>query len=146
MTDSYRVFTDKNYLYFITWPIVDWLPIFAEPAYRQLILDSLNYLRTSKKTELNAFEIMLSHVHVILWPDDGIHLSDVIRDFKRFTSRKFPNSPNHKIPGNFSRPSGMPGEKIELRMSQHTRYGRKAHIVKLFLLKSSPCRSWILST
>jgi len=88
MTNSYRVFTDKNYPYFVTWTIVDWLPIFAEPAYCHIILDSLNYLRASKKTELNAFVIMLTHVHAILWPDDVIHLSDVIRDFKRFTSRK----------------------------------------------------------
>lgn len=88
MTNSYRVFTDKNFPYFVTWTIVDWLPVFAQPAYRQIILDSLNYLRTSKRTELNAFVIMSTHAHAILWPDDGINLSDVTRDFKRFTSRK----------------------------------------------------------
>jgi putative transposase len=88
MTNSYRVFTDKKYPYFVTWTIVNWLPILAEPGYRQIILDSLNYLRTSKRVELNAFVIMFTHAHAILWPDDEIHLSDVIRDFKRFTSRK----------------------------------------------------------
>ena len=88
MTNSYRVFNDKNYPYFVTWTIVDWLPIFAEPSYRQIILDSLSYLRTNKKTELNAFVVMSTHSHAILWPDDGINLSDVMRDFKRFTSRK----------------------------------------------------------
>ena len=88
MTKSYRVFTDKSYPYFVTWTIVDWVPLFAQPAYRQIILDSLNYLRTSKRTELNAFVIMFTHAHAILWPDDGTYLSDVIRDFKRFTSRK----------------------------------------------------------
>ena len=31
---------------------------------------------------------MSSHVHAILWPEIGINLSDVTRDFKRFTSRK----------------------------------------------------------
>lgn len=88
MTNSYRVFTDKNFPYFVTWTIVDSLPVFARAAYRQIILDSLNYLRTSKRTELNAFVIMSTHAHAILWPDDGINLSDVTRDFKRFTSRK----------------------------------------------------------
>lgn len=67
---------------------MNWLPIFTESLYRQIILDSLNYLRTSKNTELNAFVIMSTHVHAILWPNDEINLSDVARDFKRFTSRK----------------------------------------------------------
>ena len=88
MTNSYRVFTDKHYAYFVTWTVVDWLPLFAQPAYRQIVLDSLNYLRTNKHTQLNAFVVMPSHVHAVLWPDDGINLSDVTRDFKRYTSRE----------------------------------------------------------
>jgi REP element-mobilizing transposase RayT len=31
---------------------------------------------------------MSTHVHAVLWPDEEINLSDVIRDFKRYTSRK----------------------------------------------------------
>lgn len=31
---------------------------------------------------------MSTHIHAILWPDDGMDLSDVTRDFKRFTSRE----------------------------------------------------------
>jgi REP element-mobilizing transposase RayT len=88
MTNSYRVFTDKHYAYFVTWTVVDWLPLFAEPVYRQVVLDSLSYLRTNKHTQLNAFVVMYTHVHAVLWPDDGINLSDVTRDFKRFTSRE----------------------------------------------------------
>jgi REP element-mobilizing transposase RayT len=88
MTNSYRVFTDNHYAYFVTWTVVGWLPLFTEPTYRQIVLDALHYLRTNKHTQLNAFVVMSSHVHTILWPDDGINLSDVTRDFKRFTSRK----------------------------------------------------------
>jgi REP element-mobilizing transposase RayT len=62
--------------------------LFAEAAYRQIVLDSLNYLRTNKHSQLNAFVVMSTHVHAVLWPDDGINLSDVARDFKRFTSRE----------------------------------------------------------
>jgi REP element-mobilizing transposase RayT len=88
MTNSYRVFTDKHYAYFVTWTVVDWLPIFSESRYREIVLDSLNYLRTNKHTKLNAFVVMFSHIHAILWPDDGVNLSDVTRDFKRYTSRE----------------------------------------------------------
>ena len=88
MTNSYRVFTDKHYAYFVTWTVVDWLPIFSESRYRQIVLDSLNHLRTNKHTQLNAFVVMSTHIHAILWPNDGINLSDVTRDFKRYTSRE----------------------------------------------------------
>jgi REP element-mobilizing transposase RayT len=88
MPRSYRIFKELNYAYFVTWTIVDGLPIFSEDLYRQIALDSLAYLRSHKKTELNAFVIMPSHIHAILWPNEGINLSDVIRDFKRFTSRR----------------------------------------------------------
>jgi REP element-mobilizing transposase RayT len=88
MSRSYRVFTDQHYAYFVTWTLVDWLHLFDKEAYRLIVLDALNYLRTQKKTQLNAFVIMSSHIHAILWPDMDVNLSDVIRDFKRFTSRK----------------------------------------------------------
>jgi REP element-mobilizing transposase RayT len=82
------VFSDEHYAYFVTWTLVDWLHLFDKNPYRQIVLDSLNYLRTEKKTQLNAFVIMSSHIHAILWPEIGINLSDITRDFKHFTSHK----------------------------------------------------------
>src|SRR5687768_4785543 len=87
MSRSHRVFSDEPYAYFVTWTLVDWLHLFDKNPYRQIVLDSLNYLRTEKKTQLNAFVIMSSHIHAILWPEIGINLSDITRDFKHFTSR-----------------------------------------------------------
>ncbi len=86
MSNSYQVFTDQHYAYFVTWTVVDWLHLFDKDSYRQIVLDSLNYLRTNKKTQLNAFVIMPSHAHAILWPEMGVSLPDITRDFKRFTS------------------------------------------------------------
>ena len=88
MSRSYRVFTDNHYAYFITWTLVDWLHLLDKDLYRQIVLDSLNYLRLEKKTQFNAFVIMTSHIHAILWPEIGINFSDITRDFKHFTSRK----------------------------------------------------------
>jgi REP element-mobilizing transposase RayT len=87
MSQSYRVFSDKHYVYFVTCTVVEWAPIFTHNAYRQIVLDSLAYLREHKQTQLNAFVVMPTHLHAVLWPEDGVVLSDVLRDFKRFTSR-----------------------------------------------------------
>ncbi len=67
--------------------MVKWVPLFTQARYCQIVLDSLNYLREHKRTQLNAFVIMPTPYHAILWPEEGISESDVMRDFKRFTSR-----------------------------------------------------------
>ena len=87
MPRSYRVSADENYAYFATWTVVEKLPLFAEALYRQIVLDSLAYLRQHKKTQLNAFVVMSTHLHAVLWPEKGVDLSGVMRDFKRHTSR-----------------------------------------------------------
>jgi putative transposase len=87
MPRSYRVVHDANYAYFITCSVVNHLPLLAHPAYRQIILDSLAYLREHKSTQLNAFVVMSTHLHAVLWPQNGVNVSDVLRDFKRHTSR-----------------------------------------------------------
>jgi REP element-mobilizing transposase RayT len=96
MTNSYRVFTDQHYAYFVTWTVVDWLRLFDKDSYRQIVLDALNYLRTHKNTQLNAFVVMPTHIHAVLWPELEISLSDVTRDFKRFTSREISREANRQ--------------------------------------------------
>jgi putative transposase len=84
---SYRTIREANYAYFITCSIVNKIPLFKEPSYRQIVLDSLAYLRDHKATRLNAFVVMSTHLHTILWPQVGVDISNVMRDFKRHTSR-----------------------------------------------------------
>ena len=87
MPRTYRVFSESHYAYFITCTVVKWMPLFTQAPYRQILLDSLDYLREHKRTQLNAFVIMPTHCHAVLWPEEGVSESDVMRDFKRFTSR-----------------------------------------------------------
>ncbi len=87
MPRSYRATHDANYAYFITCSVVDWLPLFEDQAYRKIILDSLAYLRENKAVKLNAFVVMSTHLHTVLWPHGGVNISDVLRDLKRHTSR-----------------------------------------------------------
>ena len=87
MPRSYRVFPDQHYAYFVTCTVVDKLPLFTRNPYRRIVLDSLAHIRSHKKTQLNAFVVMSTHLHAVLWPEEGVNLSDVLRDFKRYTSR-----------------------------------------------------------
>ena len=71
MPRSYRIVSSEGYAYFVTCTVVEHLPIFLHAAYRQIVLDSLAYLREHKHTQLNAFVIMSTHLHAVLWPQNG---------------------------------------------------------------------------
>jgi REP element-mobilizing transposase RayT len=85
---GYKVFNEANYLYFATCTITEWIPIFISIPYFQIIIDSLKFCRANKGLKLNAYVIMPNHIHLIVQTEPGVDLSDVMRDFKRFTSRE----------------------------------------------------------
>ena len=87
MARSYRVFDDCNYAYFVTSTLVEWLPVFIDEVYCNIVIDSLKFMRGKKGVQLNAFVIMPTHLHLTVWPDEKVNLSNAMRDFKRFTSQ-----------------------------------------------------------
>ncbi len=72
--------------YFITMTIVNWLPVFTDPACCDIVLSSLAYLREHRGLAIHAYVIMPTHIHAIVRALTG-DLSGIIRDFKKFTSR-----------------------------------------------------------
>ena len=76
-----------DYVYFITLTIVDWLDIFTRPAYKHIIVDSLNYCIANKGLNVYCWCLMSNHMHMIASATEGNNLSDVLRDFKKFTSK-----------------------------------------------------------
>ncbi len=137
MSQSCRVFTDLHYAYFVTWTLVEWIHLFDKEPYRQIILDSLNYLRIEKKTQLNAFVIMSSHLHTVLWPEIGISLSDVTRDFKRFTSRKISQEAEKQGVTDVIKVFKKPERKTARKMYPSIKSGRRDRIPKRSSRKNS---------
>lgn len=85
--DRYFI-TDQHATYFLTFTVVEWVDIFTRPDYKQVIVDSLNYCITSKGLECNAWVLMTNHTHLIVRAVPPARLSDIIRDFKKYTSKK----------------------------------------------------------
>jgi REP element-mobilizing transposase RayT len=52
------------------------------------IIRALQYCQENKGLEIDAYCIMTSHIHLLCKPTNGFILSDVMLDFKRFTSGK----------------------------------------------------------
>ena len=86
MSTSYQI-DDQKGMYFMTFLVIDWVDIFTRKIYRDILLDSFQYCRENKGMMLWAYVIMSNHVHVIMSSRNG-KLSDLVRDFKRFTATK----------------------------------------------------------
>jgi len=74
-------------VYFFTITVVDWLDIFTRPAYKHIIVDSLNYCIINKGLQVYCWCLMSNHLHIIASASEGKNLSDILRDFKKFTSK-----------------------------------------------------------
>src|SRR5215831_12621316 len=83
--DGYKI-RDQGAPHFLTFTIVGWIDIFSRESYRKLMLHSLKYCREKKSLRIGAYVIMSNHLH-LFWQADNNNLSDVVRDFKTYTSK-----------------------------------------------------------
>ena len=87
MSTKYKATTSEE-CYFITITTVGWIDVFTRLNQKYNIINALNYCQQNKGLEIYAYVIMSSHIHLLCKATDGFILSDVIRDFKKFTSKK----------------------------------------------------------
>ncbi len=74
--------------YFITITTVGWIDVFTRVQQKYVLIDSLRYCQKEKGLEIYAYCIMSSHIHMLCKAAEGYILSNVLRDFKKFTSKK----------------------------------------------------------
>ena len=84
MPDGYQI-KNQNGLYFLTFQIVGWADIFTRKIYRDIAIESFDYCIKNKGLKLHAYVIMSNHIHCIASTE--LKLSDIVRDFKRHTSK-----------------------------------------------------------
>lgn len=87
MSTKYKATTTEE-CYFVTITTVGWIDIFTRLNQKYNIINALNYCQQNKGLEIYAYVIMSSHVHLLCKATKGFILSDIIRDFKKFTSKK----------------------------------------------------------
>ena len=81
---KYRI-TEDHFVYFVTFSVVDWLPIFIDEESCLIITNSLNYCNKNKKLRTNAYVIMPTHMHAIVFDKDHDiqRLQETINDLRR---------------------------------------------------------------
>lgn len=74
-------------IHFITFAVVEWVDVFTRKDYRDIVLESIRFCQLEKGMLLHSWCIMSNHLHLIISAKNE-DLSDVLRDFKKFTSKQ----------------------------------------------------------
>lgn len=82
---KWKIYPGAEY-YFCTATITGWFPVFTGPSYFNIVINSLQFCRNKKGLMVHAYVIMLNHLHLIISSGSDNSLSDIMRDFKRYTS------------------------------------------------------------
>lgn len=88
MSTKYNV-KDNTKPYFITTTIVSWIDVFTRKVQKEKLVESLMYCQKEKGLIIYAWCLMSNHLHLICQSaDEEKSLTDIIRDFKTFTSKQ----------------------------------------------------------
>jgi len=81
---GYKIENQQS-LHFLTMTTVGWVDIFSRQCYRDILIDSMKFCQKEKGLIIFAYVIMTNHIHCIWQTPEG-NLSDIVRDFKKYTS------------------------------------------------------------
>lgn len=76
-------------LYFITTSVVKHLPVLTSKGGPKILIENIKFYREKYSFELNGYVIMPTHIHLILFVPENKSISDIMRDFKKYTSVQF---------------------------------------------------------
>ena len=85
MPEAYRI-TDQSQAHFLTCTITHWIDLFTRPAFADVVVRSLRHCQDQKGLNLHAWCLMPNHLHLIGSSKNGFLLSDIVRDFKKYTA------------------------------------------------------------
>lgn len=87
MSRKYK-FHNPEGAYFISFAVQGWVDVFTRNIYKDILVDSLAHCIGYRDMELFAWCIMTNHVHLLARANGDSNLPEILRDFKKFTSKK----------------------------------------------------------
>ena len=81
---------DQYAPHFLTFTVCGWIDLFSRKVYRDIVLDAFRFAQSRNQLILYGYVIMSNHIHLIAKADENQKktLSDIVRDFKKFTHRE----------------------------------------------------------
>jgi len=78
---------DQQAVHFVTFTVHQWVDVFTRQIYVDELLKNIVYCQENKGLQVYAWVVMSNHCHFILSANGNCRLSDIIRDFKKFTAK-----------------------------------------------------------
>jgi len=83
------IFGAEGHVFFLTTTVVEFATVFScGPQCYEILVASLDFVLKEHRALLRAYAFMPSHVHLVVEMPEGESISDLMRDFKKFTSTK----------------------------------------------------------
>ena len=149
--ERYRFHADGA-LFFVTFSVVEWLPVFVSQKALKIVTNSLNFCHRKKGLRINAYVIMPTHLHAILFHQsfDAKELEGVVTDFRKFTGRQLCDFCAQHMPTCFSETfRKAAGDDRERRFWQPSRHPEQIETesfwqIKFDYLHENPCRKGLV--
>ena len=87
MPTKYKATTTDD-AYFITITTVGWIDVFTRLNQKYNITNALKHCQEKKGLEIYTYCLMPSHLYLFCKGTDGFVFSNIMRDFKKFTSKQ----------------------------------------------------------
>jgi putative transposase len=149
--ERYRFHSDGA-VYFVTFSVVEWLPVFVSERAFKIVTDSLNFCHRKKGLRINAYVIMPTHFHAIMFHEtlEAQHLERVVTDFRKFTGRQLCDFCQAHLPHCFTEAfRNAAGEDRERRFWQPSRHPELIETESFWqgkydYLHKNPCRKGLV--
>lgn len=79
---------EKEVPYFLTFTIVEWLDVLADDDFKMIVIDAVKFYQENGGLVVFAYCIMPNHVHMIAQAESEKYVSEILRDIKKYSSRK----------------------------------------------------------
>ena len=87
MSEQYK-FLNPEGLYFTTSTIINWIDLFTRKDYAGIVLNSIRHCQRKKGLTIHGWNLMPSHLHLIVSSKGSYKLHEIFRDLKKFTAEE----------------------------------------------------------
>ena len=149
--ERYRLSPESS-VYYVTFSVIQWLPIFVREEPCKIVTESLNYCINSKGLIVSAYCLMPTHLHAVIAErsGDSRHLAQVVDDFRKFTGRHLADWCDNSGPAAFRAALREEAKDDRTRRlwqaSRHpeTIYSSKFLMTKVTYLHNNPVRAGLV--
>ena len=139
-------------LYYLTFTVIHWLPVFISTEPCKILTESLNYCHHHKQLRINAFVIMPTYTHLIIFDADfhNQRLQKTIAEMRQYTGRRLADYCEAKMPKVYGQLLNNPQRQDRKRQfwqaSKHpvAIWSKRFWQTKVNYLHDNPCRKGLV--